>query len=50
MEPGGNPPIGIMLSADKSDMLVKYTLPLENKQVFCIKIYATSSKRRGITK
>ena len=37
MEPGDNPPIGIILSADKSDMLVKYTLPLENKQIFASK-------------
>ena len=37
MEPGDNPPIGIILSADKSDMLVKYTLPLDNKQVFASK-------------
>lgn len=37
MEPGDNPPIGIILSADKSDMLVKYTLPLDNKQIFASK-------------
>ena len=37
MEPGDNPPIGIILSADKSDMLVKYTLPLDNKQVYASK-------------
>ena len=37
MEPGDNPPIGIILSADKSDTLVKYTLPLDNKQVFASK-------------
>ena len=34
MEPGDNPPIGIILSADKSDTLVKYTLPLDNKQIY----------------
>lgn len=37
MEPGDNPPIGIILSADKSDTLVRYTLPLDNKQVFASK-------------
>ena len=37
MEPGDNPPIGIILSAEKSDMLVKYTLPEDNKQVFASK-------------
>ena len=37
MEPGDNPPIGIILSADKSDMLVKYTLPLDNNQIYASK-------------
>ena len=37
MEPGDNPPIGIILSADKSDTLVRYTLPLDNKQVYASK-------------
>ena len=37
MEPGDNPPIGIVLSADKSDTLVKYTLSEENKQIFASK-------------
>ena len=37
MEPGDNPPIGIVLSADKSDTLVKYTLPLDNKQIYASK-------------
>ena len=37
MEPGDNPPIGIILSADKSDTLVKYTLSEENKQIFASK-------------
>ena len=37
MEPGDNPPIGIILCADKSDALVKYTLPLDNKQVYTSK-------------
>ena len=34
MEPGDNPPIGIVLCADKSDTLVRYTLPLDNKQIY----------------
>ena len=37
MEPGDNPPIGIVLCADKSDTLVKYTLPVDNKQIFASK-------------
>ena len=37
MEPGDNPPIGIVLCADKSDTLVRYTLPLDNKQIFASK-------------
>ena len=37
MEPGDNPPIGIILSTDKSDTLVKYTLPIDNKQIYASK-------------
>ena len=37
MEPGDNPPIGIILSADKSDTLVRYALPLDNKQIYASK-------------
>ena len=37
MEPSDNPPIGIVLSADKSDTLVRYTLPLDNKQIYASK-------------
>lgn len=29
-----NPPIGIVLCADKSEQIVKYTLPTDNKQIF----------------
>ena len=29
-----NPPIGIILCSDKSDAVVRYTLPEENKQIF----------------
>ena len=37
MEPGDNPPIGIILCSSKSDTLVKYTLPEDNKQIFASK-------------
>lgn len=37
MNEGDNPPIGIVLCADKSDSIVKYTLPEDNKQVFAAK-------------
>ena len=33
MNEGDNPPIGIVLCADKSDQIVKYTLPEENNQI-----------------
>ncbi len=36
-EPGDNPPIGIVLCATKSDTLVRYTLPEDNKQIFASK-------------
>lgn len=34
---GDNPPIGIVLCADKSDSVVKYTLPEDNTQIFASK-------------
>lgn len=37
MNEGDNPPIGIVLSADKSDTLVEYTLPEDNRQIFAAK-------------
>lgn len=37
MNEGDNPPIGIVLCADKSDAIVKYTLSEDNKQVFAAK-------------
>jgi predicted nuclease of restriction endonuclease-like (RecB) superfamily len=37
MNAGDNPPIGIILCADKSDALVQYTLPEDNKQIFASK-------------
>lgn len=32
--PDENPPIGIVLCADKNDAVVRYTLPEDNKQIF----------------
>lgn len=37
MNEGDNPPIGIILCADKSDSVVKYTLPQDQKQIFASK-------------
>ena len=37
MNEGDNPPIGIVLCADKSDAIVKYTLPEDNKQIYASK-------------
>lgn len=37
MNEGDNPPIGIVLRADKSDSIVEYTLPEDNEQVFAAK-------------
>ena len=37
MNDGDNPPIGIVLCADKSDAVVKYTLPENNTQIFASK-------------
>ena len=37
MNEGDNPPIGIVLCADKSDSVVKYTLSEENTQIFASK-------------
>lgn len=37
MNEGDNPPIGIVLCADKSDTIVKYTLPEQNSQIFASK-------------
>ena len=37
MNEGDNPPIGIVLCADKSDAVVKYTLSEENNQIFASK-------------
>lgn len=37
MNEDDNPPIGILLCADKSDMLVRYTLPEDNTQIYAAK-------------
>lgn len=37
MNEGDNPPVGISLCADKSDMLVRYTLPENNTQIYAAK-------------
>lgn len=37
MNEGDNPPIGIVLCADKSDSIVKYTLTEDEKQIFASK-------------
>ena len=37
MNDGDNPPIGILLCADKNDSVVRYTLPEDNKQIFTSK-------------
>ncbi|MCD7804904.1 MAG: PDDEXK nuclease domain-containing protein [Oscillospiraceae bacterium] len=40
MNEGDNPPIGILLCADKSDTLVRYTLPENNTQIYAAKYMA----------
>ncbi len=37
MNEGDNPPVGIILCSDKSDAVVKYTLPEDNNQIFASK-------------
>ena len=37
MNEGDNPPIGILLCADKSDTLVRFTLPEDNMQIYAAK-------------
>lgn len=34
MNPGDNPPVGIVLCADKNDTVIEYTLPENEKQIF----------------
>ena len=46
MNEGDNPPIGIILCASKSESLVKYTLPENEKQIFAsrYKLYLPSEE------
>ncbi len=37
MNPGDNPPVGIVLCAEKNDAVVRYTLPEDEKQIFAAK-------------
>ena len=37
MNEGDNPPIGILLCADKNDSVVRYTLAEDNKQIYASK-------------
>ena len=37
MNEGDNPPVGILLCADKSDTLVEYTLPENDQQIYASK-------------
>lgn len=37
MNPDDNPPIGIVLCADKNDEVVRYTLPEDETQIFAAK-------------
>ncbi len=37
MNPGDNPPIGIVLCADKNDSVVEYTLPEGENQIYAAK-------------
>lgn len=39
MNEGDNPPIGIVLCAEKNDAVVKYTLPEDNSQIFASKYF-----------
>ena len=46
MNEGDNPPIGIILCANKSESLVRYTLPENEKQIFAshYKLYLPTEK------
>lgn len=37
MNEGGNPPIGSLLCAGKSDTVVRFTLPEDNNQIYAAK-------------
>lgn len=48
MNEGDTPPIGIVLCADKSDAVVKYTLPEDNHQIFASKYFTYLSTEEGL--
>lgn len=50
MNEGDNPPIGIVLCADKSDSLVEYTLPEDNVQVFAAKYLSHLPSREELAR
>lgn len=50
MEPGDNPPIGIILCSSKSDTLVRYTLPLDNNQIYASKYTLYLPKEEDLRK
>ena len=48
MNEGDTPPIGIVLCADKSDAVVKYTLPEDNHQIFASKYFTYLPTEEGL--
>ena len=50
MEPGDNPPIGIILCSSKSDTLVRYTLPLDSNQIYASKYTLYLPKEEDLRK
>ena len=47
MNPGDNPPVGIVLCAEKNDAVVKYTLPEGENQIFAGQIHDLSADAGG---
>lgn len=47
MNEGDNPPIGIVLCADKSESVVKYTLPENEKQILLLSISYTYRAKKS---
>lgn len=50
MNEGDNPPIGIVLCADKSDAVVRYTLSEENTQILLQNISCIYQRRKNLRK
>jgi predicted nuclease of restriction endonuclease-like (RecB) superfamily len=50
MNTGDNPPIGIVLCADKNDAVVRYTLPENENQIFAAKYMTYLPTKEEITK